>query len=75
MEKKFIITFSNGFSNCEEKIEFIGTLEEAEEFAQDYLPDYAENVYFAYWWYFDFFYEDYNNYLADCGYFIGEEDE
>ena len=75
MEKRFIITFSNGYCGCEIEEEFIGTLEEAEEFAQDYLPDYAESyAYCAFGWFGDYSDEDYEEYIAGCSYDIEEED-
>ena len=43
-EKKWIITFSNGYCGCDIEEEFVGTYEEAVEWANEYLLDYAESM-------------------------------
>ena len=41
--KKWTITFSNGYCGCDIEEEFIGTYDGAVEFAQEYLPEYADS--------------------------------
>ena len=75
-EKKWIITFSNGYCGCDIEEEFTGTYEEAVEFANDYLPEYAESyAYVAFGWNEEYTEEEYDDYIADCGYEIAESEE
>ena len=75
-EKKWIITFSNGYCNCDIEEEFVGTYEEAIEFANEYLPEYAESyAYVAFGWYEEYTEEEYENYLEYCSYDIKESEE
>ena len=76
-EKKWIITFSNGYCSCEEEEEFEGTYDKAVEFANEYLPDYAESyVHAAFGWDVEYTEEEYDEYLEGCSYDIEEgEDE
>lgn len=76
MEKKWIITFSNGYCGCDIEEEFIGTYEEAVKFANEYLPGYAEDyTHIAFGWDEEYTEEDYEAYFADCGYEIKESEE
>ena len=77
MEKKWIITFSNGYCGCDIEEEFVGTYDEAVDFANDYLPDYAETYsYVHFGWDCEEYDEDeYEEYKADCGYEIAESEE
>lgn len=76
------ITFSNGYCGCDEEIyEEFNTIEEAEEYADEYLtggmysfyePDsrfigYSEDYESE-----EEYFEAYDEYQADCGYFIKE---
>ena len=75
-EKKWIITFSNGYCGCDIEEEFEGTYEEAVGFANDYLPEYAESyAYVAFGWNEEYTEEEYDDYIADCGYEIAESEE
>ena len=76
MEKKWIITFENGYCGCNIEEEFVGTHEEAVEFANDYLPDYAEQyAYVAFGWDEEYTEEEYDGYIANCGYEIKESED
>lgn len=75
-EKKWIITFSNGYCGCDTEEEFVGTYEEAVEWANEYLPDYAENMsHAAFGWDEEYTEEEFEDYLEDCGYDIEESEE
>lgn len=75
-EKKWIITFSNGYCGCNIEEEFTGTREEAVEFADEYLSEYAEQyAYVAFGWDEEYTEEEYEEYLADCGYEIRESED
>ena len=75
-EKKWIITFSNGYYGCDIEEEFMGTYEEAVEFANEYLPEYAESyAYVAFGWQEEYTEEEYENYLEYCSYNIKESEE
>lgn len=75
-KKKYIITFSNGYCGCDIEEEFEGTYDEAVEFANEYLPDYAETyAYVAFGWDEEYTEEEYDNYFADCGFDIEEREE
>ena len=74
--KKWTITFANGYCGCDNEEEFEGTYEEAIEFANEYLPDYAENYACnVFGWGEEISEEEYDNYLADCSYTIEEREE
>lgn len=76
MEKKWTITFSNGYCGCDIEEEFEGTYGEAVEFANDYLDDYAESyAYVAFGWDNEYTEEEYEEYREDCGYEIEESEE
>ena len=74
--KKWIITFSNGYCSCDDEEEFEGTYEEAVEFANEHLPNYAESyAHTAFGWDEEYTEEEYEDYLTDCGYEIIESEE
>lgn len=73
---KWIITFSNGYCGCDIEEEFVGTYDGAVDFANDYLPEYAESyAYGALGWDEHYTEEEYENYFADCGFEIAESEE
>lgn len=75
-EKKWIITFSNGCCGCDQEEEFVGTYEEAVEYANDFLPEYAESMsHAAFGWGEEYTEEEYDDYFEDCGYEIEESEE
>ena len=75
-EKKWIITFSNGYCGCDIEEEFEGTYDEAVEWANEYLPDYAETyAYVAFGWDNKYTEEEFDEYVEDCGYEIAESEE
>ena len=75
-EKKWTITFSNGYCGCDTEEEFIGTYDEAVEFANEYLPDYAESYSHAeFGWDGEYTDEEYEEYLENCSYEIEESEE
>lgn len=71
MEKKWIITFSNGHYGCDIEKEFVGTYEKAVEFANDYLSEYTE----FYGWSERYTEEGYDECLENCGYDIKESEK
>ena len=76
MKKKYIITFSNSYCGCDIEEEFEGTYEEAVEFANEYLPDYAEQYAYAeFGWDEEYTEEEYEEYSENCGYEIKESEE
>ena len=76
MSKKWIITFENGYCGCNIEEEFEGTYEEAVDFAKEYLPDYAEQyAHVAFGWDEEYTEEEYEDYIAYCGYEIAESEE
>lgn len=76
IEKKWIIRFENGYCGCDEEEEFFGTYEEAESWAKDSLYDYAEQyAHCAFGWDGDYTEEEFEDYIADCGFTIEEESE
>ena len=75
-EKKWVITFSNGYCGCDTEEEFVGTYEEAVEFANEYLPEFAETyAHAAFGWDEEYSEEEFDDYLMDCGYEIKESEE
>ena len=76
MEKKWTITFENGYCGCDIEEEFEGTYEEAQKFADEYLDDYAEQyAYVAFGWDEEYTEEEYEQYRENCGYNIKESEE
>lgn len=76
MEKKWTIIFSNGYCGCDIEEEFIGTYDEAVDFANDYLPDYAEQyAHAALGWNKEPDPDEYEQYAENCGYNIEEREE
>ena len=75
-EKKWIITFENGYCGCDIEEEFVGTYEEAVDFAEERLPDYAESMaHAAFRWGEEINEEEYEYYAENCGYNIEESEE
>lgn len=75
-EKKWIITFSNGYCGCDQEEEFEGTYEEAVEWANEYLPNYAEQyTHIAFGWSEEYTEEEYDEYIENCTYEIEESRE
>lgn len=76
MTKKWTVTFSNGYCGCDIEEEFVGTYDDAVEWANESLPEYAETyAYVAFGWDEEYTEEEYENYVADCGYEIVESEE
>lgn len=76
MEKKWTITFSNGYCGCNQEEEFEGTYAEAVDFANEYLLDYAEQyAHIAFGWGEEYTEEEYDEYIEDCGYEIAESED
>lgn len=76
MKKKYIITFSNGYCGCDQEEEFEGTYEEAINYANEMLRDYAENMsHAAFGWNEEYTEEEFEDYLEYCGYEIEESEE
>ena len=74
--KKWTIIFENGYCGCEIEEEFQGTYKEAAEWADEYLPNYAEQyTYVAFGWDEEYTEAEYHAYLADCSYEIVEREE
>lgn len=74
--KKWMICFSNGYCGCDIEEEFEGTYEEAVAWADEYLPDYAEQyTCAAFGWNDEYTEEEYDDYLAGCDYDIVESEE
>ena len=72
--KKWIITFENGYCGCDQEEEFEGTYEEAVDFAEERLPDYAESMaHAAFGWGEEIDEEEYEMYAENCGYNIIED--
>ena len=75
-EKKWIITFSNGYCGCDQEEEFKGTYEEAVDFANEYLPDYAESMsHAAFGWDEEINEDEFEEYCENCGFDIEESEE
>ena len=75
-EKKWIITFSNGYCGCDIEEEFVGTYEEAVEWANEYLPDYAESMaHAAFDWDEEYNEDEFEEYCENCGFDIEESEE
>ena len=75
-EKKWIITFSNGYCGWDQEEEFKGTYEEAVDFANEYLPDYAESMsHAAFGWDEKYNEDDFEEYYENCTFDIEERNE
>ena len=75
-EKKWIITFSNGYCGCDQEEEFEGTYEEAVEWADETLRDYAESMsYAAFDWDEEINEDEFEEYCEGCSYDIEESEE
>ena len=75
-EKKWIITFSNGYCGCDQEEEFEGTYEEAVAYADETLRDYAENMsHAAFSWDEEINEDEFEEYCENCYYEIEESRE
>lgn len=75
-EKKWIITFSNGYCGCDIEEEFIGTYEEARDYANEMLRDYAESMsHAAFGWDEEYNDDEFEEYYENCDYDIEESEE
>ena len=75
-EKKWIITFSNGYCGCDIEEEFEGTYKEAVEWANEYLLDYAETyTHIAFGWDEEINEDEFEEYCENCGFDIEESEE
>lgn len=75
-EKKWIITFSNGYCGCDQEEEFVGTYEEAIDYANEMLMDYAKSMAHAAFGLDEEINEDeFEEYCENCDYEIEESEE
>lgn len=75
-EKKWIITFSNGYCGCDQEEEFVGTYEEAIDYADKMLNDYAESMsHAAFDWDEEIDEEEFELYCENCSFDIEESEE
>ena len=75
-EKKWIITFENGYCGCDQEEEFEGAYEEAVEWANEDLLDYAESMaHAAFGWDEEYDEDEFEEYCENCGYDIEESEE
>ncbi|MBQ8792787.1 MAG: hypothetical protein IJZ62_04165 [Clostridia bacterium] len=73
---KWKITFENGYCGCDVEEKFEGTEEDARNWADEYLPEYAENyAYVAFGWAEDPNPEEYEDYTCNCCYTIEKNEE
>lgn len=74
-EKRWIITFSNGYCGCDQEEEFIGTYDEANEYANELLMDYAESMsHAAFGWGEEIDEEEFELYCENCSFDIEESE-
>ena len=75
-EKKWIITFSNGYCGCDLEEEFEGTYEETVAYADEMLRDYAESMsHAAFGWDEEINEDEFEEYYENCDYEIAECEE
>ena len=75
-EKKWIITFSNGYCGCDQEEEFEGTYEEAANYADEMLREYAESMsHAAFGWDEEIDDDEFEEYCEGCSYEIEESEE
>ena len=75
-EKKWIITFSNGYCGCDQEEEFEGTYEETVAYADEMLRDYPESMsHAAFDWYKEINEDEFEEYCENCDYEIAESEE
>ena len=75
---KWLITFENGYCGCNIEEIYEGDYLDAIEFADEYLPDYAETyAYVHFGWGEEYTEEEYEGYFLDCYYSINvyEDDD
>lgn len=72
-EKKWRITFNNGYGCCSQEKEFVGTYEEAEAWATENLKDYAESInYIFFGWNKKYNETEFKNHCENCSFDIEE---
>lgn len=72
-ERNWIITFSNGYCGCDQEEEFVGTYDEATNYANELLMDYAESmIHTAFGWDAEYTKEEFEEYFENCSYSIEE---
>ena len=75
-ERHWIITFSNGYCDCNQETEFIGTYEGAVDYANEMLREYAENMNNAvFGWDEEYNDDEFEKYCENCIYEIEERNE
>ena len=61
---------------CDIEEEFVGTYDDAVDFANEYLPDYAEQfAHTAFGWDEEYDEDEFEEYRENCGYEIEESEE
>lgn len=72
-EKKWRITFYNGYCGCDQEEEFVGTYEEAEAWGVENLRDYAESMsHAAFGWDEEYDEAEFEDYCENCSFDIEE---
>lgn len=75
-ERNWTITFSNGYCGCDQEEEFEGTYEEATNYADETLREYAESMsHAAFGWDEEINEDEYEEYCENCYYEIEESRE
>ena len=75
-ERHWIITFSNGYRDCYQEAEFIGTYEKAVDYADERLREYAKNMSNAVFdWDEEINEDEFEEYCENCEYEIEERNE
>lgn len=76
---KWLVTFENGYCGCNMEEIIDGTYEEAQDWAEESLIDYAETwTHIAFGWGEEFTEEEFDSYFENCYYNITlyqEEDD
>ena len=68
---KWLITFENGYCGCNQEEIIDGTYEEAQDWAEESLMDYAETwTHIAFGWGEEFTEEEFDSYFENCYYNI-----
>lgn len=75
-ERHWIITFSNGYRDCYQEAEFIGTYEKAVDYADERLREYAKNMSNAVFdWDEEINEDEFEEYCENCTFDIEERNE
>ena len=68
---KWLITFENGYCGCNIEETYEGDYLDAIDFADEYLPEYAETyAHVAFGWGEEYTEEEYEDYFLNCYYSI-----